>query len=138
MGYVLQRSIATTANCTSVPKRTKRRSEILGQERHSGKTAKSKVRQSANFTLWQKRKKTKKLGSVEQDSTMGPNFAICSFCPSWNLVGECLPQTLLCSAKRKRYGLRRFSFFAKTKEEPNVQNLQYPQTQSHCQDPFGR
>ena len=85
-----------------------------------------------------KNEKTKKLGSVEQDSTMGPNFAICSFCPSWNLVGECLPQTLLCSAKRKRYGLRRFSFFAKTKEEPNVQNLQYPQTQSHCQDPFGR
>ena len=138
MGYVLQRSIATTANCTSVPKRTKRQSEILGQERHSSKTAKSKVRQSANFILWQKRKKTKKLGSVEQDSTMGSNFANCSFCPSWNLVGECLPQTLLCSAKRKRHGLRRFSFFTKTKEEPNVQNLQYPQTQSHCQDPFGR
>lgn len=35
--------------------------------------------------------KTKRPGSVEQDSTMGPNFAYRSFCPSWNLVGECLP-----------------------------------------------
>ena len=25
---------------------------------------------------------------------MGPNFAYRSFCPSWNLVGECRPQTL--------------------------------------------
>ena len=53
---------------------------------------------------------TKRLGSVEQDSTMGPNFAYRSICPSWNLVGECLPQTLLCSAKRKRYGCADFHF----------------------------
>ena len=32
---------------------------------------------------------------VEQDSTAVPNFAVCSFCPCGNLVGECLPQTLL-------------------------------------------
>ena len=56
------------------------------------------------FGTLAKTQKPKRLGSVEQDSTMGPNFAYRSFCPSWNLVGECLPQTLLCSAKRKRYG----------------------------------
>ena len=32
---------------------------------------------------------------VEQDSTAVPNFAYRSFCPCGNLVGECLPQTLL-------------------------------------------
>ena len=36
-----------------------RRGETPGQERHSGKTAKRKVRQNANLTLWQKRKKRK-------------------------------------------------------------------------------
>jgi hypothetical protein len=33
--------------------------ETPGQERHSGKTAKSKTPQSANLALWQKRKKRK-------------------------------------------------------------------------------
>ena len=32
---------------------------------------------------------------LEQDSTAVPNFAFRSFCPCGNLVGECLPQTLL-------------------------------------------
>ena len=32
---------------------------------------------------------------LEQDSTAVPNFAYRSFCPCGNLVGECLPQTLL-------------------------------------------
>jgi len=32
---------------------------------------------------------------LEQDSTAVPNFACRSFCPCGNLVGECLPQTLL-------------------------------------------
>ena len=32
---------------------------------------------------------------VEQDSTAVPKFAFRSFCPCGNLVGECLPQTLL-------------------------------------------
>ena len=32
---------------------------------------------------------------TEQDSTAVPNFAYRSFCPCGNLVGECLPQTLL-------------------------------------------
>ena len=36
---------------------------------------------------------------VEQDSTAVPNFAVCSFCPCGNLVGECLPQTLLWRLK---------------------------------------
>ena len=31
----------------------------------------------------------------EQDSTAVPKFAFRSFCPCGNLVGECLPQTLL-------------------------------------------
>ena len=32
---------------------------------------------------------------TEQDSTAVPKFAYRSFCPCGNLVGECLPQTLL-------------------------------------------
>ena len=32
---------------------------------------------------------------LEQDSTTVPKFAYRSFCPGGNLVGECLPQTLL-------------------------------------------
>ena len=32
---------------------------------------------------------------LEQDSTAVPKFAFRSFCPCGNLVGECLPQTLL-------------------------------------------
>ena len=32
---------------------------------------------------------------LEQDSTEVPKFAFRSFCPCGNLVGECLPQTLL-------------------------------------------
>ena len=36
---------------------------------------------------------------LEQDSTAVPNFAYRSFCPCGNLVGECLPQTLLWRLK---------------------------------------
>ena len=43
--------------------------------------AKSTVEESGSF--------------LEQDSTAVPNFAYRSFCPCGNLVGECLPQTLL-------------------------------------------
>ena len=50
-------------------------------------------------------------GSVEQDSTMGPNFTICSICPSWNLVGECLPQTLHLFCFRRSDGIRRPTIF---------------------------
>lgn len=32
---------------------------------------------------------------LEQDSTAVPKFAFRSFCPCGNLVGECLPPTLL-------------------------------------------
>ena len=37
---------------------------------------------------------------LEQDSTAVPKFAYRSFCPYGNLVGECLPQTLLCGLCR--------------------------------------
>ena len=43
--------------------------------------AKSAVEESGSF--------------LEQDSTTVPKFAYRSFCPGGNLVGECLPQTLL-------------------------------------------
>ena len=43
--------------------------------------AKSAVEESGSF--------------LEQDSTAVPKFAYRSFCPCGNLVGECLPQTLL-------------------------------------------
>ena len=43
--------------------------------------AKSAVEESGSF--------------LEQDSTTVPKFAFRSFCPCGNLVGECLPQTLL-------------------------------------------
>ena len=43
--------------------------------------AKSAVEESGSF--------------LEQDSTAVPKFAFRSFCPCGNLVGECLPQTLL-------------------------------------------
>jgi hypothetical protein len=43
--------------------------------------AKSAVEESGSF--------------LEQDSTEVPKFAYRSFCPCGNLVGECLPQTLL-------------------------------------------
>ena len=36
---------------------------------------------------------------LEQDSTTVPKFAYRSFCPGGNLVGECLPQTLLWRLK---------------------------------------
>ena len=34
--------------------------------------------------------------SVEQDSTMGPNFAACSFCPHGILLGSAFPKPCLC------------------------------------------
>ena len=50
--------------------------------------AKSAVEESGSF--------------LEQDSTTVPKFAYRSFCPGGNLVGECLPQTLLCGLRRKK------------------------------------
>ena len=49
--------------------------------RFSEKVAVASERQSGSF--------------LEQDSTEVPKFAYRSFCPCGNLVGECLPQTLL-------------------------------------------
>ena len=82
----------------------------------------------------EKSAKTKRLGNVEQDSTMGPNFAICSICLSWNLVGECLPQTLHLFCFRRSDGIRRPPF-SQMKEETNDQNLQHPKTQPHRKNP---
>ena len=59
----------------------------------------------------EKSAKTKRLGSVEQDFTMGPNFAYRSICPSWNLVGERLPQTLHLFCFRRSDGIRRSTIF---------------------------
>jgi len=59
----------------------------------------------------EKSAKTKRLGSIEQDSTMGPNFAIRSFCPLWNLVWECLPQTLHLFCFCRSDGIRRPTIF---------------------------
>ena len=43
---------------------------------------------------------------AEQDSTAVPKFAFRSFCPCGNLVGECLPQTLLCALSGEKGGHR--------------------------------
>ena len=39
----------------------------------------------------------------EQDSTTVPKFASSLILPRGNLVGECLPQTLLCGLRRKNF-----------------------------------
>ena len=51
---------------------------------------------------------------LEQDSTEVPKFAFRSFCPCGNLVGECLPQTLLMRlAPLKNPSKYFFGFFQK-------------------------
>ncbi|MEQ2825520.1 hypothetical protein AAAY25_05260, partial [Brotaphodocola catenula] len=62
--------------------------------------AKSAVEESGSF--------------LEQDSTAVPKFAYRSFCPCGNLVGECLPQTLLCGLCRLKIPQNIFSDFSKT------------------------
>ena len=54
------RACTETSDMKFVTTRAKQRwGETPGQERHSGKTAKSKVRQRSKFALWQKHKKRK-------------------------------------------------------------------------------
>ena len=48
-----------------------------------------------NRRNWVKSTPSRSVLFLEQDSTAVPNFAYRSFCPCGNLVGECLPQTLL-------------------------------------------
>ena len=50
---------------------------------------------------------------LEQDSTTVPKFAYRSFCPGGNLVGECLPQTLLWRLKPLENSRKFFSDFFK-------------------------
>ena len=49
---------------------------------------------------------------VEQDSTMEPNL------PSWNLVGECLPQTLPIQKWEAMIQIMRFPFLLYCLIEP--------------------
>ena len=68
--------------------------------RFSEKVAVASERQSGSF--------------LEQDSTEVPKFAFRSFCPCGNLVGECLPQTLLMRlAPLKNPSKYFFGFFQK-------------------------
>ena len=46
-------------------------------------------------SMYAKTRQGESAAVLEQDSTAVPNFAYRSFCPCGNLVGECLPQTLL-------------------------------------------
>ena len=48
------------------------------------------------------------------------NPQFCGFAPRGKLVGECLPQTLLCGLRRKNISVRQAAFFAGTVPEiPN-------------------
>ena len=64
----------------------------------TGLVVAEKEKQTFVVAVFQKsggRKWEKVCSHGEQDSTAVPNFAVRSFCPCGNLVGECLPQTLL-------------------------------------------
>ena len=50
-------------------------------------------------SMYAKTRQGQSAAVLEQDSTAVPNFAYRSFCPCGNLVGECLPQTLLWRLK---------------------------------------
>ena len=64
-------------------------------------------------------------GSVEQDSTMGPNFAFRSFCPRESCWGVPFPNPA-CSDKSEALRLLPLSIFTKEMKS-NVQNLQHPE-----------
>ena len=68
--------------------------------RFSEKVAVGSERQSGSF--------------LEQDSTAVPKFAYRSFCPCGNLVGECLPQTLLMRLAPLKNPSKYFFGFFKT------------------------
>ena len=50
-------------------------------------------------SMYGKNRQGQSAAVTEQDSPAVPNFAYRSFCPCGNLVGECLPQTLLWRLK---------------------------------------
>ena len=83
---------------------------IVGKDQAAGKVfARKRGRTPARSLLWKNWLRfpekvavgsERQTGSfLEQDSTAVPNFAYRSFCPCGNLVGECLPQTLLWRLK---------------------------------------
>ena len=85
----------------------------------------------------EKSAKTKRLGSVEQDFTMGPNFAYRSFAPHGILLGSAFPKPCICSAFAEATASADQPF-SQMKEETNDQNLQHTETYTHRKNPSGR
>ena len=121
-----------TAGKTQLPKRL-----IVGKDQAAGKVPAGKSVHSALLWFVGSKKKRqpaafyKKAGYrfpekvavgseqqsgsfLEQDSTEVPKFAYRSFCPCGNLVGECLPQTLLMRLAPLKNPSKYFSDFSKT------------------------
>ena len=65
-------------------------------------------------SMYGKNRQGQSAAVTEQDSTAVPNFAVCSFCPCGNLVGECLPQTLLMRLAPLENPQKSFSDYSKT------------------------
>ena len=65
-------------------------------------------------SMYGKNRQGQSAAVTEQDSTAVPKFAFRSFCPCGNLVGECLPQTLLMWLTPLKNPSKYFSVFSKT------------------------
>ena len=65
-------------------------------------------------SMYAKTRQGQSAAVLEQDSTEVPKFAFRSFCPCGNLVGECLPQTLLMRLAPLKNPSKYFSDFSKT------------------------
>ena len=65
-------------------------------------------------SMYAKTRQGQSAAVLEQDSTEVPKFAYRSFCPCGNLVGECLPQTLLMRLAPLKNPSKYFSDFSKT------------------------
>ena len=63
-------------------------------------------------SMYAKTRQGQSAAVLEQDSTVVPKFAFRSFCPCGNLVGECLPQTLLSPAWQTKNSIRQRQLFA--------------------------
>ena len=85
-------------------------------------------------SMYGKNRQGQSAAVLEQDSTAVPKFAYRSFCPCGNLVGECLPQTLLC-------GLRRLSpprSCGKKGGHDHAKEIQHAPLQLRCENPAVR
>ena len=103
--------------------RTRRRNRYIDETSQAAfaNCSKGKSKKTAGFFAFLPRcgfvgiesSRTEESGSFsEQDSTEVPKFAFRSFCPCGNLVGECLPQTLLIRlAPLKKPSKYFFGFF---------------------------